>query len=88
MACSASSSTALLSYTSRASISPKSHISQSISVPSAFNGLRNCNPLVSRVARSINTRVAQAERRRFAVCASVSFSRTPFCFAWFYCILS
>ncbi|KAK4725191.1 hypothetical protein R3W88_027970 [Solanum pinnatisectum] len=70
MACSASSSTALLSSTSRASISPKSHISQSISVPSAFNGLRNCKPFVSRVGRSISTRVAQSERRRFAVCAS------------------
>ncbi|XP_060177072.1 2-Cys peroxiredoxin BAS1, chloroplastic [Lycium barbarum] len=68
MACSASSSTALLSSTSRAAaISP---ISQSLSLPSSFNGLRTCKPFVSRVTPSLSTRVAQSQRRRFAVRAS------------------
>ncbi|MCD7451168.1 hypothetical protein HAX54_009896 [Datura stramonium] len=69
MACSASSSTALLSSTSRAAISPKSSFNkpQSLSVPSSFNGLRNCKPFVSRVASS---RVAHSQCRRFAVHAS------------------
>ncbi|XP_009766233.1 2-Cys peroxiredoxin BAS1, chloroplastic [Nicotiana sylvestris] len=73
MACSASS-TALLSSNPKASISPKSSfkapISQCLSVPSSFNGLRNCKPFVSPVARSLSSRVAQSQRRRFTVRAS------------------
>lgn len=82
MACSASSTALLSSNPKAASISPKSSfqapISQCLSVPSSFNGLRNCKPFVSRVARSLSTRVAQSQRRRFVVRASVSFSFTPF----------
>ncbi|CAN4118788.1 unnamed protein product [Withania somnifera] len=71
MACSATSSTtALLSSTSRASISPKCHNSQSLSLPSSFNGPRSCKPFVSRVAPSISTSIAQSQRRSFAVRAS------------------
>ncbi|OIT20635.1 PREDICTED: 2-Cys peroxiredoxin BAS1, chloroplastic [Nicotiana attenuata] len=74
MACSASSTALVSSNPKAASISPKSSynspISQCLSLPSSFNGLRNCKPFVSRVPRSLSSRVAQSQRRRFTVRAS------------------
>ncbi|XP_009611809.1 2-Cys peroxiredoxin BAS1, chloroplastic-like [Nicotiana tabacum] len=70
MACSATS-TALLSSNPTPKFSAfNPSPSQSTTVPSSFNGLRNCKPLVSRVPPSVSSRVSHSKSRSFLVRAS------------------
>ncbi|OIT00974.1 PREDICTED: 2-Cys peroxiredoxin BAS1, chloroplastic-like [Nicotiana attenuata] len=70
MACSATS-TALLSSNPTPKFSAfNPSPSHSTIVPSSFNGLRNCKPLVSRVPRSVSSRVSHSKSRSFVVRAS------------------
>ncbi|KAL3532149.1 hypothetical protein ACH5RR_005670 [Cinchona calisaya] len=67
MACSATS-TALLSLTPRASISPNSSLfSQTLSIPSSFNALRNSSSITHHVPRSFSSISSVPKRRSFVV---------------------
>lgn len=85
MACSATSTSLLSSNPTPKFFAFNPSPSHSTIVPSSFNGLRNCKPLVSRVPPSVSSRVSHSKSRSFLVRASVSYIFAPFpFFSWIF----